>query len=138
MSRAKNAGSCKEVLTLLTKLANGWRQSQRKKNLFVHHGASFPLLEQYKVNGSQILVWTTDIVQENAHYIQILKVWDILPLSKMPKVANRLDILFRNYTVDMMNLCKHKCLDGYAFQFNVSVLNYYYTLVENESIMPHD
>lgn len=111
MSRAKNAGSRKEVLTLLTKLANGWRQSQRKKNLFVHHGASFPLLEQYKVNGSQILVWTTDIVQENAHYIQILKVWDILPLSEMPKVANRLDILFRNYTVDMMNLCKHKCLD---------------------------
>ena len=115
MSRVKNAVTCKEVLNLLENLANGWRQPQWKKNLFVHHGTSSQLLEQYKVNGFLNLVWTIDILKENSYYIQILKVWDILPLSKMPRLANHLDVLFENYTVDKMNRCKHKCLNGYTF-----------------------
>uniref|UniRef100_A0A2N9F0I6 DNA2/NAM7 helicase-like C-terminal domain-containing protein n=1 Tax=Fagus sylvatica TaxID=28930 RepID=A0A2N9F0I6_FAGSY len=112
MSRVKNAVTCKEVLNLLENLANGWRQPHWKKNLFVHHGTSSQLLEQYKVNGFLNLVWTVDILKENSYYIQILKVWDILPLSKMPRLANHLDVLFGNYTVDKMNRCKHKCLNG--------------------------
>jgi hypothetical protein len=115
MSRVKNAVTCKEVLNLLENLANGWRQPHWKKNLFVHHGMSSQLLEQYKVNGFLNLVWTVDILKENSYYIQILKVWDILPLSKMPRLANHLDVLFENYTVDKMNRCKHKCLNGYTF-----------------------
>lgn len=112
MSRFKNA----EVLPLLVKLANGWRQSHSKKKPFVHHGTSSSLLEQYKVNnGSLFLVWTVDIVKQNAYYIQILKIWDILPLSKMPQLANHLDAFFGNYTVDMINRCKQKCFDRYAF-----------------------
>ncbi|KAF5466228.1 hypothetical protein F2P56_016175 [Juglans regia] len=108
MSRFKNA----EVLSLLEKLANGWRQPHWKKKLFVHHGTSSSLLEQYKVNnGSLILVWTVDIVKQNAYYIQILKIWDILPLSKMSQLANHLDVFFGNYTVDMINCCKQKCFD---------------------------
>ncbi|KAG7997202.1 hypothetical protein I3843_01G200400 [Carya illinoinensis] len=83
----------------------------RKKKLFAHHGPSSSLLEQYQVNGSLILVWTVDIVKQNAYYIQILKIWDILPLSKMSQLANRLDVLFGSYTVDMMNCRKHKCID---------------------------
>ncbi|GMY38267.1 putative helicase magatama 3 [Fagus crenata] len=137
MSRVKNAVTCKEVLNLLESLANGWRQPHWKKNLFVHHGTSSQLLEQYKVNGFLNLgngwrqphwkknlfvhhgvngflnlVWTVDILKENSYYIQILKVWDILPLSEMPRLANHLDVLFENYTVDKMNRCKHKCLNG--------------------------
>jgi hypothetical protein len=140
MSRVKNAVTCKEVLNLLESLANGWRQPHWKKNLFVHHGTSSQLLEQYKVNGFLNLgngwrqphwkknlfvhhgvngflnlVWTVDILKENSYYIQILKVWDILPLSEMPRLANHLDVLFENYTVDKMNRCKHKCLNGYTF-----------------------
>ncbi|KAK7817524.1 putative helicase magatama 3 [Quercus suber] len=71
MSRAKNAETCKQVLTLLENLANGWRQSHRKKNLFFYQGTS-QLLEQYKV-------------------------WNILPLSEIPRVTNHLDALFENY-----------------------------------------
>lgn len=111
MSRLKNV----EVLSLLVNLANGWRQPLRKKKLFVHHGASSSLLEQYPVNGTLILVWTVDILEEKAYYIQILKIWDILPLFKMSKLANHLDFLFGNYTVDKMNRCKHKCFDRYVF-----------------------
>ncbi|KAL4598719.1 hypothetical protein ACB092_11G078100 [Castanea dentata] len=112
MSRVKNAKTCKQVLTLLENLANGWRQSHRKKNLFFNRGTSSQLLEQYKVNGLLNLVWTVDILKENSYYIQILKVWDILPLSEIPRVTNHLDVLFENYTVDKMSQCKYKSLNG--------------------------
>ena len=103
------------MLTLLENLANGWRQPLEMKKLFYHHGNSSQLLEQYKVNGLLNLVWTVDILEENSYYIQILKVWDILPLSEMPRLANRLDVLFENYTVEKMNYCKHKSLNRFAF-----------------------
>ncbi|KAM3749893.1 hypothetical protein ACB098_05G220000 [Castanea mollissima] len=112
MSRLKDAETCTKVLTLLENLANGWRQPQSKKNLYVHHGASSQLLEQYKVKGLLHLVWTVDILKENSNSIQILKVWDILPLSEMPKLANQLDVLFENYTLEKINHCKHKSLSG--------------------------
>ncbi|KAF3952537.1 hypothetical protein CMV_021911 [Castanea mollissima] len=112
MSRVKNAETCKQVLTLLENLANGWRQSHMKENLFFYRGTSSQLLEQYKVNGLLNLVWTVDILKENSCYIQILKVWNILPLSEIPRVTNHLDVLFENYTVDKMNQCKYKSLNG--------------------------
>ena len=115
MLKVENAETCKGVLTLLENLANGWRQPLEMKKLFYHHGTSSRLLEQYKVNGLLNLVWTVDILEENSYYIQILKVWDILPLSEMPILANRLDVLFENYIVDKMNYCKHKSLNRYAF-----------------------
>ncbi|KAL4598718.1 hypothetical protein ACB092_11G078000 [Castanea dentata] len=115
MSRVKNAEICIEVLTLLENLANGWHQPLGMKKLFYHHGTSSRLLEQYKVNGLLNLLWAVDILEENSYYIQILKVWDILPSSEMPILANCLDILFENYTLNKVNRCKHKSLTGYAF-----------------------
>ncbi|KAM3732341.1 hypothetical protein ACB098_11G052900 [Castanea mollissima] len=96
--KVENAETCKEVLTLLENLANGWRQPLEMKKLFYHHGTSSQLLEQYKVNGLLNLVWTVDILEENSYYIHILKVWDILPLFEMPRLANGLDVLFENYS----------------------------------------
>nr|XP_023922880.1 uncharacterized protein LOC112034293 [Quercus suber] len=112
MSRLKDAETCTKVLTLLENLANGWRQPQSMKNLHVLCGASSQLLEQYKVKGLLHLVWTVDILKKNSNYVQILKVWDILPLSEMPKLANQLDVLFENYTLEKINHCKHKSLSG--------------------------
>ena len=115
MLSVKNAETCKQVLTLLENLANGWRQSHRKKNLFFYQGTSSQLLEQYKVNGLLNLVWTINILKENSYYIQILKVWNILPLFEIPRVTNHLDVLFENYTVDKVNQCKYNSLNGYEF-----------------------
>ena len=129
ISSVKDAETCKEVLTLLENLANGWRQSLRKKNLYVHQGTSSQLLEQYKVKGLLHLVWTVDVLEENSYYIQILKFWDILPLAEIPKLANHLDVLFENYTVKKMNRCKYKCLDGYALYLNSFLLLFNFLLV---------
>ena len=130
MSRVKDAETCKQVLTLLENLANGWRQSLRKKNLYVHRGTSSELLEQYEVKGLLHLVWTVDILKENSYYIQILKFWDILPLDEIPKLANHLDVLFENYSVKKMNRCKYKCLDGYVFHLNSFLLLFNVLLVK--------
>jgi senataxin len=102
------------VLSLLAKLSNGWRQhhSRKKRSLLVHNGISSPLIEQYKVSGQLNMIWTVDILQENSFSIQVLKVWDILPSSDIPKLAPRLDTLFRNYTEEQMNRCLYKCMEG--------------------------
>ncbi|CAK7338818.1 unnamed protein product [Dovyalis caffra] len=101
-----------EVICLLAKLSSGWRQSPNDGNIIVRKGTSSELLEQYKVNDELNLIWTVDIIKENSNHTQILKVWDILPLHDLPKLARRLDAVFGNYTVDKMNRCKHKCIEG--------------------------
>lgn len=115
LSRVKNPYLSKELVSLLTELANGRRRPERKKKLFAHNGTSSQLLEQYKLSGSLILVWNVDILKQNSNYIQILKMWGIVSLSQIHKLANLLDILFGRYTEAKMNRCKHKCFDGYAY-----------------------
>ncbi|KAJ7000259.1 hypothetical protein NC653_010898 [Populus alba x Populus x berolinensis] len=111
-ARVRNVRICKEVLSLLAKLSNGWRQRQSRRKMMVHNGTSSPLIEQYNVSGQLNMVWTVDILQENSFCIQVLKVWDILPSSDIPKLASRLDTLFRNYTEEQMNRCLYKCMEG--------------------------
>ncbi|CAK7338867.1 unnamed protein product [Dovyalis caffra] len=101
-----------EVISLLAKLSSGWRPSPKGRNFIFRRGTSSELLEQYRVHGQLNLIWTVDIITENSNHTQILKVWDILPLPDLPKLARRLDAVFRNYTADKMNRCKHKCIEG--------------------------
>ncbi|KAJ4974780.1 hypothetical protein NE237_007954 [Protea cynaroides] len=102
----------KEAIALLMKLASGWRHPQLLNNLYLSGGTSSELLEVYKVDELLNIVWTVDIFRENFNCIQVLKVWDILPLQEIPKLANQLDSLFGNYRVDDMNRCKFKCAEG--------------------------
>ncbi|XAR73624.1 hypothetical protein NMG60_11007659 [Bertholletia excelsa] len=99
----------KEVISLLQRLASGWRLNHQAiySNL---NGTSSELLELYKVNGWLSLAWTVDIVRENSKQLQVLKVWDVLPLYEIPQLAKRLDTIFGNYTVDTMRRCKLKKL----------------------------
>ncbi|XP_042520448.1 uncharacterized protein LOC122093949 [Macadamia integrifolia] len=101
-----------EVLSLLMKLASGWRNPQKWKNLHLMDGTSSELLNVYKVDEWFNLVWTVDILRENSKYIQVLKVWDILPLQEIPNLAKRLDVIFGNYKVDEMKRSKFKCSEG--------------------------
>lgn len=114
VARVGNVRICKEVLSLLANLSNGWRQhqSRKKRSQMVHNGISSPLIEQYNVSGQLNMIWSVEILQENSFCIQVLKVWDILPSSDIPKLAQRLDTLFRNYTEKQMNRCLYKCMEG--------------------------
>ncbi|CAL5324119.1 hypothetical protein CsSME_00003082 [Camellia sinensis var. sinensis] len=112
MARIKNLEVRKEVLSLLDRLSNGWRLNRQKDKVLHMNGASSELLELYKVNGLVNLAWSVDIERENSKDFQVLKVWDILPSSEIPKLANHLDTFFGNYTVAFMNRCKCKKIEG--------------------------
>ncbi|KAK9989209.1 hypothetical protein SO802_029448 [Lithocarpus litseifolius] len=108
----RNSEICKEVLNVLQKLSSGWRQPQEERDPVVHDGPSSQLLEMSKVSEQLNLVWNVDCLKEDSNYIQILKVWGVVPLSDIPKLAKRLDVLFGRYRVDEMNRCKHRCVEG--------------------------
>lgn len=107
----KDTVICREVFNLLTKLSSGWRRAQKDKGIIVHDGTCAQLLEKYKVNRLLNLIWTVDILQQKSEYVQVMKVWDIVTRSDIPKLAKRLDIIIGSYTVDKMNRCKHKCIE---------------------------
>ncbi|CAB4265332.1 unnamed protein product [Prunus armeniaca] len=98
----------KSVLNLLLRLSSGWRP--KKRNVGTICGSSSLILRQYKVEGLSI-VCTTDI-EKYVKYVQILKIWDILPLEDIPKLVNRLESILKRYTDDFINRCKEKCLEG--------------------------
>ncbi|KAK9950676.1 hypothetical protein M0R45_006152 [Rubus argutus] len=111
IAKIKDTMLLREVLVLLTKLLSGWRQHHKDKGIVVHDGTSAQLLEKHKIKGNRNLIWTVDILQENADYVQVMMFWDILPFSHIPELAKRLDFVFGNFTVDKLNRCKHKCID---------------------------
>ena len=114
MARVKSVRICNEVLSVLGKLSNGWRQRQfrRRRRVVVHNGISSLLLEQYNICGQLTMIWTVDTLLENSSYVQVLMVWDILPSSDIPNLATSLDAVFRNYTEEQMNRCLYRCMEG--------------------------
>ncbi|XP_057546420.1 uncharacterized protein LOC130826185 isoform X2 [Amaranthus tricolor] len=106
ISSIKSVKAQKRVQNLLRKIADGWRQS------ITDDGATHELLVIYKVDKTLNLAWTVDILEEESSYIQVIKVWDVLPDSKVPDLAKNLSILFEGYSVNFINLCKYKSYEG--------------------------
>ncbi|KAG6515462.1 uncharacterized protein LOC121971003 [Zingiber officinale] len=98
---------CKmQVIKLLENLAEGWRSKMR----FEEFSGSFELIRINKVNDF-FVIWTVDITKDD-RYIQVLKVWDILPLEKIERLVSRLDHIFSLYTETYVNYCKKTCTQG--------------------------
>ncbi|KAI3900086.1 hypothetical protein MKW98_000986, partial [Papaver atlanticum] len=104
--RLKSFQTQKSVINLLLKLSNGW--SPKKMDSVC--GNSLQLVKQFKV-GRLYVISAVDIVKYSS-YVQVLKIWDILPLEEMPKLVKRLDSIFSMYTDDFINRCKEKKADG--------------------------
>ncbi|XP_008222458.2 PREDICTED: helicase SEN1-like [Prunus mume] len=113
MQKIKDTEIHRELVSLLTKLSNGWRQSRKNKRTIVH-GTCAQVLQKYKVKGLLNLIWSVDVLQENSDYVQVLKIWDVLPVSDTPELDKRLENMFHSYTTAEMNLCLLKCVDGDA------------------------
>ncbi|CAN4109758.1 unnamed protein product [Withania somnifera] len=111
IARIKDAEISKEVISLLVKLSSGWRKSENNSTFSNKGGNSAALFEVYGVKHLK-LVWTIDILQQNSTYVQVLKILDILPGYYIPKLAKDLHIHFGQYTVEMMNRCKYKRVEG--------------------------
>ncbi|GKC57826.1 putative P-loop containing nucleoside triphosphate hydrolase [Tanacetum coccineum] len=103
----------KEVVSLLIKLSGGSRQPEEDGNTEVNVEGTCSLLEEYKVTKDLCLIWAVDILAENSVCIQVLKIWDVLPATKVKERAKILmENVYGNYSVNMINRCKEKRVDG--------------------------
>ncbi|KAK9062135.1 hypothetical protein SSX86_019321 [Deinandra increscens subsp. villosa] len=104
---------CKKVISLLIKLAGGWREPEKDGNSKVNTEHTSTLLENYKVTHDLHLIWAVDIVAKDSVCIQVLKVWDVLPATKFEDLSKILmEKHFGNYTVNMMSRCKERRTEG--------------------------
>ena len=69
------------------------------------------ILKQFKVK-DLYLICSIDIGKEYWSNIQVLKIWDVLPLVNIPKLIKHLDAMFLQYTDDFLSLCKVQCIEG--------------------------
>ncbi|PKI49697.1 hypothetical protein CRG98_029942 [Punica granatum] len=96
------------VINLLLKLSNGWRPKRRDVNKICMN--SLQIVKQFKVESLYVLC-TVDI-EKDFNYVQVLKVWDVLPLEDIPKMVKRLDGIYETYCNEYIDRCKEKSLDG--------------------------
>ncbi|XP_012837495.1 PREDICTED: uncharacterized protein LOC105958040 [Erythranthe guttata] len=98
------------AINVLLKLASGWRP----KNINVDWKceSSSYIVKQIKVS-KYYVVCSIDLVKDPV-YVQIFKVWDILPMKETAKLLKRLDSIFAMYTDDFIDRCNEKLCEGYA------------------------
>ncbi|KAK3421347.1 hypothetical protein EUGRSUZ_G01998 [Eucalyptus grandis] len=96
------------IIMLLSRLSGGWRPKKRNVDIICEHSSH--IVRQFKADGFYVIC-TTDIVKE-LRYIQILKIWDVLPLEDVVKLVKRLDSIFETYSDDFISHCNEKCIEG--------------------------
>lgn len=114
MSKIKSEKIRTEAISLLIRLANGWRMPQEDKIISVMHvDVTLSLLsKQVDVHGILHLIWIVDIIKEEGKWVQVVKVFDVLPESKIRELKQNLKILFQNYTIGVKNRCNYRCVEG--------------------------
>ncbi|KAL0343050.1 UNVERIFIED_CONTAM: Helicase sen1 [Sesamum angustifolium] len=112
ITRLQDLGIRKEAVSLLVKLSNGWRPQHKDETVCSIAGPSCQLLEWCDIKGTLKLIWTVDILRENSIDTQVIRVLDILPGLEIPELAKEFDILLGNYTLNQMNRCLCKRVEG--------------------------
>jgi hypothetical protein len=105
----KQQQSKNSVINVLERLANGWRP--RGRSVEIACESSSKILKQFKV-GSCYIMCSIEIVKDWRCYVQVLKMWDLVPLEDISKLAKRVDNEFRRYTDEYIVCCKEKGFDG--------------------------
>lgn len=103
-----------KVLLLLSRIATGWRKPHDERSYLSFKNGIPKLLEYIKVDEVLCLIWNVDVIEENERYIQILRVWDVLPWFEIPKLVIDLNTFFSTYSMEHLNFCKFRCSQGYV------------------------
>ncbi|XP_073289051.1 uncharacterized protein [Primulina huaijiensis] len=113
MKKLRQTGIHEEVISLVVKLSNGWRKTSKDDTFCNMGGASSQLMQLYGVKGQLKLIWTTDILQDDhSTETQVIKIWDVLPKTEIPKLSKKLDHVIGNYTLNPINRCLRKRVEG--------------------------
>ncbi|CAA0317863.1 unnamed protein product [Arabidopsis thaliana] len=106
----KNPETYRKIKNFLERLSQGWLKEEEteRENLV----SSSQLLKQSKIDDVLRIIWAVDILKEDFHYDQVLKIWDVVPSSDAPEALKRLDLNHTNYTKDEIEKCKARCIRG--------------------------
>ncbi|XP_048129940.1 uncharacterized protein LOC115737324 isoform X2 [Rhodamnia argentea] len=96
------------IMNFISKLAGGWRPKKSSVGLLPE--SSSHIVKQFEVDGLYLLC-TVDVLKE-LRYIQILKIWDALPLRDAARLVERLDSELKAYANDFISRCTVRCLEG--------------------------
>ncbi|KAL2897301.1 putative helicase MAGATAMA 3 [Bienertia sinuspersici] len=100
-----------KVYYLLSRISNGWRKPDEERYLNFKEGIP-DFLEYIKLDEMLYLVWNVDIMEENTSYVQVLKVWEVLPWFEIPKLAIFLYTFYSTYSIECLSRCKFRCSEG--------------------------
>jgi senataxin len=99
----------KKVIDVLVRLANGWRP--RGCSIELTCEISSHILKQFKVERHYIIC-SVEIVKDFRGHIQVLKIWDLVPVEDIPQLVKHRDCEFKRYTDEYIACCKEKGSDG--------------------------
>lgn len=103
------------MVSFLGKIVRIWRQPHNDGSGKMNIEETFPIMETYNITQDLCLIWAVDIVVQDSHCIQVLKIWDILPPTETEELKKVLvKKVYGKYTENMMSRCKEKYVDGYV------------------------
>ncbi|KAJ3682017.1 hypothetical protein LUZ60_014590 [Juncus effusus] len=91
----------RDTINLLLQIATGWRS--KRKNL-TNVPDIFDLARIYKI-GDLYLVWSTDL-EKQEQFMQIVRVWDLLPLTQVERFVRRMNNIFCLYSDAYIERCR--------------------------------
>ncbi|EHA8589880.1 putative UvrD-like Helicase [Cocos nucifera] len=92
------------IIGLLWRLACGWRP--KRKSLYFSK-----FVKQFRVHGLS-LICTTDIIKESSKYIQVMKVWNVLTLTEVSKLHQRLEHMMSSFNDCYVKCCMIEKIEG--------------------------
>ncbi|XP_013616863.1 PREDICTED: uncharacterized protein LOC106323254 [Brassica oleracea var. oleracea] len=93
----------KRVMSVLEKISNGkFQQDSKSENLF----------RQEDIDDGLSLIWTVDIIKKQNHYLQVLKIWHVLPSSDVSCAEKCLEKHYKRYTRVKIERCRYICSQG--------------------------
>ncbi|KAJ0242882.1 DNA2/NAM7 helicase-like [Hirschfeldia incana] len=93
----------KRVMSVLEKLSNGkFQQDLETENLFI----------QQDIDEGLSLFWGIDIIKKDNHYLQVLKIWHVMPSSDVSCAEKCLENHYKGYTKVKIERCRYICYQG--------------------------
>ncbi|KAF8089759.1 hypothetical protein N665_0497s0003 [Sinapis alba] len=95
----------KRVMSLLEKLSNGKFQQDSETEID-------NLFRQQDIDDGLSLIWGIDIIKKENHYLQVLKIWHVMPSSDVSCAEKCVEKHYKRYPKFKIERCRHICSQG--------------------------
>ncbi|KAJ0256135.1 p-loop containing nucleoside triphosphate hydrolases superfamily protein [Hirschfeldia incana] len=103
----KNPEIYRKIKSFLERISQGWLHEEEESE-------RDSLIKQSKIDDDVLrLIWAVEILKEEFQYIQILKIWDVVPSSDSLEAVKSLNLQHHmKYTEDEVEKCRARCISG--------------------------